>query len=243
MTEITKGFILAAGRGMRMRPLTDTCPKPLLEVGGKPILGYTIDSLVEAGVTDIIVNVSYLGDMIIDYLRTRTDVRIEISHEDEALETGGGVKKELAFFGNEPFFVMNGDVIVEDIKTPALQNLKNVWDEDRMDLCLLIHPLDEQHTRGDYGVDAAGRLTHISRLPEHAIGDGKFAGPRIVHPRLFENSPDGAFGFLDLFDKAEKAGRLFGALHDGGWHHIGTPDALEVANIYFNNVDLKSAAS
>ena len=112
MTEkIEKAFILAAGKGTRMRPLTDTCPKPLLSVAGKPIIDYALDALVSAGVKEVVVNLNYLGHMLENHLANPSDIKITLSWEDELLETGGGVKKELSFFNDQPFYVLNGDVI------------------------------------------------------------------------------------------------------------------------------------
>ena len=226
--KITKAFILAAGKGTRMRPLTETCPKPLLEVNGKPIIGYALDALKEAGVTDIVVNLNYLGDQLEAYLKTRTDFNITLSWEDELLETGGGVKKELDFFNDEPFYVLNGDVIWDGGTVPALKRLKAAWDSSKMDALLLMQPKDRQDGydgKGDYFQDPK-TLKLTRRCPEQDSAPYVFAGPRIIHPRLFDNSPQGAFSFLTLFDQAQKKDRLCGEVHDGNWYHVGTPDAL-----------------
>lgn len=227
--KITKAFILAAGKGTRMRPLTDTCPKPLLEVNDKPIIGYALDALKEAGVTDVVVNLNHLGEQLEAYLRTRTDFNITLSWEDELLETGGGVKKELDFFKDEPFYVLNGDVIWDGGSVPALKRLKNAWDSSKMDALLLMQPKDRQDGysgKGDYHQDPK-TLELTRRTPEQDSAPYVFAGPRIIHPRLFDTSPEGAFSFLTLFDQAQKKNRLCGAVHDGNWYHVGTPEALQ----------------
>jgi|AntRauTorcE11897_2_1112592.scaffolds.fasta_scaffold00486_7 MurNAc alpha-1-phosphate uridylyltransferase len=229
--KIDKAFILAAGEGRRMRPLTDTCPKPLLKVAGKPVIDYALDDLKAAGIRDVVVNLCYLGDQLARHLETKTDFNITLSWEEERLETGGGVKKALDHFGDQPFMVLNGDVIWNGGQTPALNRLLTHWDTKTMDALLLLQPIEKLtdfESVGDYNRDAdTGRLTRRRDAPEAPY---VFAGPRIIHPRLFENSPVGGFGFLQLFDQAEDKSRLHGVVHDGNWYHIGTPDALKDAD-------------
>lgn len=228
-----KAFVLAAGMGARMRPLTDNCPKPLLKVGGKTMLDRALDALAEAGVEEAIVNTHYLGPMIAEQLKNRTRPRITFVHEDVLLDTGGGVRNKIEFFGNEPFYVLNADIIWEDGRKPALTALAEKWDSNKMDLLLLLHPSADVPAyagKGDY------YLAEGSDQPVFAKKDGDlhanyiFAGPRIVHPRLFNDVASGVFSFLQLFHKAEKAGRLYGLRHDGGWHHVGTPEAFAETN-------------
>jgi MurNAc alpha-1-phosphate uridylyltransferase len=231
-----KAFVLAAGRGERMRPLTDTCPKPLLNVGGMSMLDRALDALAAAGVEEAIVNVCYLGEMIAEHLKKREAAgkapRITISREDEMLDTGGGVKKALAFFGDEPFYVLNADVVWTDGAESTLSAMARAWDAARMDLLLLLHTttdLPGYAGRGDYYL-AEGSDQPVFGKKADAPANFIFAGPRIVHPRLFKDAPEGAFSFLQLFHKAEAAGRLFAHRHDGDWHHVGTPEALEKTN-------------
>jgi len=225
--RINKAFILAAGLGERMRPLTDTCPKPLLEVDGRTMIDRALDACVRVGVRDIVVNLNYLGEMIEDHLKARTDVKITFSWEDELLETGGGVKKYLDHFKDEAFFVLNSDVIWTDAKKPALQGLMDNWDEASMDMLLMLYDksrLPEKNITGDY-VLCEGN--HIIRNKDGAMqADYMFTGPRIVHPRLFGDYPTGTFSFRTLFDRAEMDDRLFGFVHEGAWYHVGTPEAL-----------------
>ena len=232
----TKAFVLAAGRGERMRPLTDNCPKPLLEVGGSSMLDRALDALVAAGVTDVVVNTCYLGDMIADHLQKREASgrapRITLSHEDVMLDTGGGVKKMIDFFGDEAFYVLNADVVWTDGDQPTLDAMAEAWDDSKMDVMLLLHTttdLPSYAGRGDYYLPEGSNQPVFgknAKSPANFI----FAGPRIVHPRLFKGAPEGAFSFLQLFHKAEAAGRLFAHRHDGEWHHVGTPEALEKTN-------------
>src|SRR3954469_23766562 len=127
-THPKKAFVLAAGMGERMRPLTDNCPKPLLTVAGETMLDRTLEALVEAGVEDVVVNTHYLGQMIADHLKNRKHPRITFSHEAELLDTGGGVKKMLKFFGNEPFYVLNADVLWTNGKESTLKVMADKWD-------------------------------------------------------------------------------------------------------------------
>ncbi len=231
-----KAFVLAAGKGERMRPLTDTCPKPLLEVGGISMLDRALDALAAAGVEEAMVNVHYLGHMIEKHLEERQKKqplpRITISREDGLLDTGAGVKKGLSFFGDEPFYVLNADVIWTDGDTATLTELAQRWDASKMDLLLLLHPAKDVPAyagKGDYYLPEGSDQPTFGKKTDKAA-NYIFAGPRIVHPRLFENSPQGAFSFLELFHKAEDNGRLYALRHKGGWHHVGTPEALEKTN-------------
>jgi N-acetyl-alpha-D-muramate 1-phosphate uridylyltransferase len=228
-----KAFVLAAGRGERMRPLTDNCPKPLLYVGGRTMLDRALDALEEAGVEEVVVNLHYLPEMIEEHLKTRKSPKITFSREDALLETGGGVKKALAFFGDEPFFVLNADVIWTDGPTGStLKQMAKAWDSAKMDLMLLLHTtkdLPSYNGKGDYYLaDGSSQPVFKARAEEPA--NFIFAGPRIVHPRLLKDAPEGAFSFLELFHKAEAAGKLFAHRHDGEWHHVGNPEAFEETN-------------
>lgn len=228
-----KAFVLAAGLGERMRPLTDNCPKPLLYVGGSTMLGRTLDALSEAGVEEVVVNVHYLPQMIEEHLKNRRAPKITFSREEKLLDTGGGVKKMLEFFGSEPFYVLNADVLWTD--GPAGTTLRQMaakWDPATMDILFLLHTtadLPHYAGKGDYYL-ADGSDKPVFRERSDKQANYIFAGPRIVHPRLFDGAPDGAFSFLALFHKAEAAGRLFAHRHDGEWHHVGTPEAFEETN-------------
>lgn len=228
-----KAFVLAAGKGERMRPLTDTCPKPLLEVGGMTMLDRALDALEAVGVEEVVVNTYHLGEMIEDHLKGRKKPKIIISREDTLLDTGGGVKNMIEFFGNDPFYVLNADVVWTDGREKTLQALANKWDVSKMDLLLLLHPTENLPAyagRGDYFL-AEGSDRPVFAKNSDQQANFIFAGPRIVHPKVFEGAPEGAFSFLELFHKAEKAERLFALRHDGEWHHVGTPEALEKTNL------------
>ncbi len=228
-----KAFVLAAGKGERMRPLTDNCPKPLIEVGGVTMLDRALDALAAAGVEEVVVNLWYLGEKIEDHLKSRTSPKIVFSHEKELLDTGGGVKQALSFFGDEPFYVLNADVIWTDgPQESTLKRLADAWDSNKMDLLLLLYPsanIPAYEGKGDYYLaDGSNQPVFGKKTDQQA--NYIFAGPRIVHPRLFANTPDGNFGFIELFHKAEANNRLYALRHDGGWHHVGTPEAVEKTN-------------
>lgn len=227
-----KAFVLAAGKGERMRPLTDNCPKPLLEVGGMTMLDRALDALEAVGVEEVVVNTYYLGEMIEDHLKGRKKPKITISSEDTLLDTGGGVKKAVSFFGDEPFYVLNADVVWTDGREKTLKALADRWDPSEMDILLLLHTTEDLPAyagRGDYYL-APGSERPVFTKNTDKEANFIFAGPRIVHPKMFQSAPEGAFSFLELFHKAEKAGRLFALRHDGEWHHVGTPEALEKTN-------------
>lgn len=222
-----KAFILAAGKGTRLRPYTDTMPKPMVCVGGKSIIKRTLEKLYDAGVKDTVVNSCHLADVLEDHLKDWTSPRIIWSRETELLETGGGVKLALHHFGQDAFYLINGDALwTEGNKGPALSRLAQAWDDSTMDLLLLLQPVNGMTLTngvGDYQLNADGTA---QRTP-NKDGTHMFAGIRIVHPRLFQGTSDGAFSFLQLMDKAEKSGRLYALEHDGAWHHISTPEELK----------------
>jgi len=227
-----RAMVLAAGLGVRMRPITDSVPKPLIEVGGRTLLDRAIDRLVEAGIGDVVVNVHHLASMFERHLKSRTEPRIHLSPEETRMETGGGVVKALPMLGDEPFVVVNGDVMWLDGPRPTVEAMAEAWNGDHMDGLLLLHPTVEAFGydgRGDFIMDPDGRLR---RRPERWVAPHLFAGIQILHPRFFEEAPEGSFSLNVLYDRAMEAGRLFGSLHDGKWFHIGTPDGLAVAESY-----------
>jgi len=226
-------MVLAAGRGERMMPLTDTCPKPLLQVGGTAILDRILDKLADAGVARAVVNAHHLADRIESHLAERTIPEITLIREAEALETGGGVANALPQLGDRPFFVINGDSVWLDGLRDALHRFAEIWDDDAMDVLLLLYPFARVlswHGLGDYRMDPDGRLT---RRPESHVAPYAYMGVSILHPRALEGALEGAFSLNAVYDKAEEAGRLFGAVHDGLWYHISTPDDLDEANRRF----------
>ncbi|HXV24539.1 MAG TPA: nucleotidyltransferase family protein [Alphaproteobacteria bacterium] len=221
-----RAMVLAAGKGLRLRPLTASRPKPLVEVAGRTMLDGVLDHLVEAGVGEVVVNAHHLGHMIEDHLRARAIPRIRFSHEEVLLETGGGVRKALPLLGAAPFYVINGDVIWRDGKVAALERLAEAWNATLMDALLLLQPTASAvgyEGRGDFFMDQLG---HLRRRKEKEVAPFLFAGVQILAPALFADAPEGPFSLNLLYDRALCAGRLHGLRHDGSWYHVGTPEDL-----------------
>ncbi|MGE0092968.1 MAG: nucleotidyltransferase family protein [Alphaproteobacteria bacterium] len=227
--RIERAMVLAAGRGVRLGPLTDHLPKPLVPVGGIAMLDRALDALARAGVSLAVVNVHHLAAQIEARLATREKPSIRISREEELLETGGGIAKAISHFGAEPFFVGNADIVWLDGRTPALARLAEAWDDGCMDALLLLQPVGRAigyDGAGDFALADGGRL---ERRGSASSAPFVFAGVQILHPRLFAGAPAGAFSLNLLYDRARQAGRLFGLAHDGGWLHVGTMDGLAAA--------------
>ena len=224
---MTNAMVLAAGLGLRMRPITLTLPKPLVPVAGRTMLDRVLDHLDKVRTHRKVVNLHWLGETIRSHLDGRDD--IVFSAEPELLETGGGVAKALPLLGAEPFFVCNADIIWTDKGESALSRLARAFDPARMDGMLLLQPTDTAFGydgQGDFHLRSDG---HLSRRKQGETTPYLFAGVQILHPRLFEGHPGGAFSLNLLYDKAIAADRLFGLVHEGGWYHIGTPSALAEA--------------
>lgn len=224
-----KAFILAAGFGTRLRPHTNDKPKPMVKVHGKPMIDHALDQLESANVKTCIVNTHYKADILHDHLKDRTSPEIIISHEPDILDTGGGIKNAIHHF-TEPFYVVSGDSVCEDDPDQnALKAMAEMWDSNTMDILLLLQPVNTMaltHGVGDYDLDDQGRA--VRSLDK----DGKYmwTSIRINHPAIFENTPDQPFSYLQLLDKAQENGRLYGMVHKGTWHHISTPDDLKAVN-------------
>jgi MurNAc alpha-1-phosphate uridylyltransferase len=218
-------MVLAAGLGQRLRPLTETIPKPLIEINGRTLLDHAIDRLVQVGVERVVVNAHYKAAMIAAHLACRDYPRIEILSEPELLDTGGGVAQALPFL-DETFFVVNSDSLWFDGKDPALQRLAAAFDPGNTDGVLLLVPTATAigyEGSGDYFLERSGRPR---RRNEHEIAPYVFAGVQLLHRRLFDGEADRIFSLVRLFDRAEKAGQLGAIVHDGEWYHIGTPEGL-----------------
>lgn len=209
-----KAMILAAGLGKRMRPLTDHCPKPLLPVAGKPLITYHLERLRDAGIHEVVINVSYRAEQIIDALGDGDayGLRIHWSRESEPLETGGGIQQALPLLGKAPFLLVNGDVWCDALPDPqALQG------NDLAHLVLVDNP--SHHASGDFGL-SAGRVNQIStpRLT--------YAGIGLIHPALLDGQPQGAFALAPLLRAAIDNHRVSGERYTGRWVDVGTPERL-----------------
>ncbi|MDP4005337.1 nucleotidyltransferase family protein [Methylobacterium sp. NEAU K] len=228
---VTHAFVLAAGLGKRMRPVTATVPKPLVEVAGKALLDHALDRAAEAGIDTAVVNVHYLADLIEGHLARRTEGPATLVSDERAalLETGGGIRKALPLLGERPFVVLNSDSFWLEGSSPNLRRLIAAWDARRMDALLLVAPTATSlgyEGAGDFVMDTDGRL---ERRGERELAPFIYAGVAILTPDLFAATPDGAFSLNLLFDRAIGAGRLFGMRLDGQWLHVGTPDAIRAA--------------
>jgi len=227
---IDRAMVLAAGLGKRMRPLTDTLPKPLVAVAGKALVDHALDKLSSAGVTQAVVNVHHRADQIEAHLKSRARPRIVISDERGALlDTGGGVVKALPHLGPAPFFHMNSDTLWIEGVTPNLARLAAQFDAARMDILLLLASTAASigyEGRGDFNMAPDGRL---SRRPEREVAPFVYAGAAILAPAIFADAPEGAFSLNRLFDSAAGTGRLYGLRLDGTWMHVGTPEAIKIA--------------
>ncbi|HEX3936654.1 MAG TPA: nucleotidyltransferase family protein [Xanthobacteraceae bacterium] len=222
-------MVLAAGLGTRMRPYNGHIPKPLVAVGGKSLIDYGLDRLATAGVERAVVNVHHLADKIEHHLATRKKPRIVVSDERaELLGTGGGIAKALPLLGTAPFFLVNSDTLWLDGVKPNVARLAESFDPAAMDALLLLAPTDSlgYEGRGDYTLLPDGRLR---RRGGEEAAPCIYAGTALLTPALFAAAPAGVFGLTQLFDRAEKKGRLFGLRLEGVWMHVGTPEAVAAA--------------
>lgn len=227
-------IILAAGLGTRMRPLTEKIPKPLVSVGGKPLLQYCFDSLEDAEFEKAVVNVHYLPDQIIDFTKqAKQSFQISISDErDELLDSGGGIVNALNQLGDAPFLLLNADTFWLDDPSEDQKNtnmLVDRFDRDEMDILLLVVPLARttgHHGKSDFNIDEHGRLSRFrGTTPESVI----YAGAAIINPRIFNHISERKFSLNQCFDEAIEKGRLFGHIMHGHWITVGTVEAINDA--------------
>ena len=223
-------MVFAAGLGTRMRPVTDTIPKPLVRVGGKALIDHMLDRFSDAGLDRAIVNVHYRADQIEAHLAGRHVPRIIVSDErDRLLDQGGGIKKVLPLIGDDPFFVCNTDAFWLEGPRSNLAALSARWDPAKMDVLLLVAA-----TTTSIGVDWPGDFTmladgHLVRREERSVAPFVYAGVGIMKPSLFAEAPDGPLRLAPYFFAAAAEGRLFGQRLDGQWLHVGTPEAIRQA--------------
>ena len=229
-----KAMILAAGLGLRMCPLTEQMPKPLVSVAGRPLLDHVLDKLGDAGVGKAIVNVHYLPDQIIEHVAGRKQPHVIISDERKhVLGTGGGVVKALPLLHDAPFFLLNADTLWIDGVRPNLIRLAEAFDPARMDILLLMAPTASSigyEGNGDYAMLPDGALR---KRKEHQVVPFVYAGVAIISPAIFAGAPMGEFSLTKMFDAANERERLFGLRLDGTWMHVGTPDAVGAAEEAF----------
>jgi len=222
-------MVMAAGLGKRMRPLTATRPKPLVEVAGKPLIGHVFDHLRAAGVKRAVVNVHYLADAMEAYLRARvTDMEVVVSDERKQLmETGGGIVQARELIGDKPFLCVNSDNLWVDGPIDAIRALAAQWDDDRMDALLLVVPLARANGHGgagDFRIDAHGKI--VERRKPGRLAPFVYTGVQILSPRVIRDWPEGPFSTNLFWNRAIDAGRAWAVVHQGLWFDVGTPPAI-----------------
>jgi N-acetyl-alpha-D-muramate 1-phosphate uridylyltransferase len=211
-----RAMILAAGRGERMRPLTDTRPKPLLQVGGKPLIQYHLEALARAGINDVVINLAWQGELIRSALGSGERFGVEICYSDEpegALETGGGILAALPLLGADPFLVISGDIWSEFPLASCIERLSSA---DVAHFVLVPNP--DFHAQGDFGIEN-GRL--LDRAPRHT-----YANIGVIRPEFFAGRQPGRFQLAPLMFEWIRQGRVSGELYRGRWHNLGTPAQL-----------------
>lgn len=231
-------MVMAAGLGKRMRPLTATRPKPLVEVAGKPLIDHVLDRLRTAGVENIVVNVHYLPGSVEAHLALKAGgLNVIISDERaQLLETGGGLVKAAPLIHDDPFLVVNSDNLWIDGPADTLKLLASHWDSARMDALLLLvpHARAQNHRGlGDFHMDRAGRLR---RREKARIAPFVFTGIQIVSKALLRDAPEGPFSTNVFWDRAIEEGRCFGAVHQGLWFDVGTPKSIVETEAFLQNV-------
>jgi len=222
-------MVLAAGLGKRMRPITETMPKPLVKVAGKALLDWGLDSLKQAGVGKAVVNVHYFPKQIVAHVAGRAAPKVVVSDEsDLLLDSAGGIVRALPELGEKPFYVLNADTFWIDRGTPNLTRLALAWDGAKMDILLMLADIASAtgHSGGtDFLVGADGALRRAHNDPAGLI----YAGAAIVHPRIFAGAPAGPLSLNRYFDDAIARSRLFGMKMQGRWITVGTPEAIPLA--------------
>jgi MurNAc alpha-1-phosphate uridylyltransferase len=230
-------MIMAAGLGKRMRPLTATKPKPLIEVSGKALLDHVLERLRVAGVKKVVVNVHYLADALEAHLATRPHgLDVVISDErGQLMETGGGLVKALPLVDCDPFLALNSDNLWIDGPADTIKLLASQWDDSKMDALLLLVPQARalnHRGMGDFHMDRAGR---IRRRERSRVAPFVFTGIQMVSKRLLRDAPEGPFSTNILWDRAIEEGRAFGAVHQGLWFDVGTPQSIPMTEAALEN--------
>jgi MurNAc alpha-1-phosphate uridylyltransferase len=227
--RINSAMILAAGLGTRMRPITETLPKPLVEVAGKPLIAYSLEALGRIGVTNIVANVHYLAPILARWLTDWPGAGITISDETETLlDSGGGIVKALPHLGSDPFLVLNADTFwLEDPAAGSdnLARMSDLFDPARMDIMMMTARPDQATGHagsGDFTINSEGRLTRYRGTGDPVI----YAGALVICPHVFDEISEPRFSLNRCFDAAIEAGRLFGLPMHGHWLTVGTPEAI-----------------
>ena len=231
-------MVMAAGLGKRMRPLTATRPKPLIKVNGKALLDHVLEKLGAAGVKKVVVNVHYLASALEAHLKSR-EHGLEVVFSDERdllMETGGGMVKAAPLIDCDPFLALNSDNLWIDGPADTLRLLASHWDDAKMDALLLLVPQARALNHGgigDFHMDRSGRLRRRER--SH-VAPFVFTGIQIVAKRLLRDAPEGPFSTNILWDRAIEEGRCFGAVHQGLWFDVGTPQSIQLTETALEHV-------
>ncbi len=225
-------MVMAAGLGKRMRPLTATRPKPLVEVGGRALIDHVFARLRSAGIKRAIVNVHYLADQLEAHLKARVkDIELVISDERKQLmETGGGLVQARGLIGDKPFVCVNSDNLWVDGPTDAIRQLAAAWNDEKMDALLLLVPLARANShkgQGDFHLDPFGRI--VGRRKPGRLAPFVYTGVQILSPRVIRDWPEGPFSTNLFWNRALEEGRLWGVVHQGLWFDIGSPQAIGAA--------------
>lgn len=223
-------MVMAAGLGKRMRPLTASKPKPLIEVAGRALLDHVLDRLRTAGIKNVVVNVHYLADALEAHLASRAEgLNIKISDERSLLlETGGGLVKAAPMIDCDPFLAVNSDNYWVDGPADTLKLLASQWNDETMDALLLLVPLARAQNHGGIGDFHMGRTGRIRRRERSHVAPFVYTGVQMVSKRLLRDAPEGAFSTNILWDRAIEEGRCFGAVHQGLWFDVGTPQSIRM---------------
>lgn len=237
-THISHAMLLAAGLGTRMRPITNTIPKPLVPVHGRTLIDRVLDWMQQGDIENVVVNSHYLSDMLHAHLAQRKHPHITISHEDTLLETGGGIANALPKLGDAPFLSANSDTLCIDGPRSAIKELADHWRDDVMDALLLLQPT--QHAIGYDGVGDffLNEDNSLRRRGDAVSAPYVFTGVQLLHPRLFADAKPEPFSMNVLYDrfKTEDASmpRTHGLVHTGNWLHVGDPGGLIKAENWIN---------
>lgn len=232
-TRITSAMILAAGMGSRLRPLTDLAPKPLINVGGQPVILRALAAVKAAGIERVVINTHYLGRMVESTVRANSmGLKVVFSHEEQLLETGGGIKKALPLLGDKPFLVVNSDAVWREDAEPLLRPLMKAFNPAKHDALMAVVPLETVAAfRDDGDFIFTARSKKLTRPPARQKDKANvvFAGVHVTHPAFIVHEKAERFSLVKPWDEAAAEGRLHGYLYKGPWVDMGTHTGLECA--------------
>jgi|TARA_Y100000588_G_scaffold338320_1_gene380279 MurNAc alpha-1-phosphate uridylyltransferase len=234
--EPMNAMILAAGLGLRMRPLTNVTPKPLLKVDGITMIDRMLTHLQEGKIKTVVINTHYMAEKVAAHFKKQTGLHIQLLHETQLLDTGGGVANALPTLDGNSFIVTNSDVIIISGNRPLMTRMIQAWNPKIMDALLLVQPITKSFGfsgQGDFHMDANGLL---QRRAKASSAPFVFTGVQILKRSLFHSLPAEPFSLNLLYNRAQKNERLFGLLHDGHWIHVGTPEAIVNAEAYLRGL-------